>query len=251
MKKTRLWTTATASLAILTAGVVIATPAYAAATGTITPNSDGTATVTYASNGEIVTLFICPAATVGCNAAKAAYNMGPGFLPASPVTVAEGVQVFVISSIGPGSLPAGDYVLTLSGNSTTVIDGDVAVSIVGGGGTPSDSAPSAPVEASLSLDLAASGASCTSGSAATGLVGTWLALPGADDCTSTTTPSAKLLGWATRADFPVAIAQRQIDNGWGAYELFNDEGRMTAVFIPAGGATFVSAGNTLHPIWAS
>jgi hypothetical protein len=28
-----------------------------------------------------------------------------------------------------------------------------------------------------------------------------------------------ILGWATYEEFPVDIAQRQIDNGWGAYEI--------------------------------
>ena len=121
----------------------------------------------------------------------------------------------------------------------------------GGGGTSSAAAASTPVEVSLSLDLAASGASCKEGSAASGLVGTWLALPSAGDCTSKTAPDAKLLGWATTADFPVEIAQRQVRNGWGAYEMFDNEGRMTAVFIPAGQATFVSGSNSLYPIWAS
>ena len=119
------------------------------------------------------------------------------------------------------------------------------------GGTSSGAAASAPIEVSLALDLAASGASCTEGSVETGAIGAWLTLPGAQDCSSTTNPDAKLLGWATTVDFPVAIAQRQIDNGWGAYELFDDEGRWAAVFIPAGGAILVSASDTLHPIWAN
>ncbi|HEY7821877.1 MAG TPA: hypothetical protein VIG24_03530 [Acidimicrobiia bacterium] len=121
----------------------------------------------------------------------------------------------------------------------------------GGGVTSSGAAASTPVEVSLSLDLASSGATCIEGSAATGVAGAWMTLPGADSCTSQTKPDANLLGWATTADFPVDVAQRQIDNGWGAYEMFNEEGRMTAVFIPAGQATFVSASNSLHPIWAS
>lgn len=121
----------------------------------------------------------------------------------------------------------------------------------GNSDSSSSAADSQPVEASLSLDLAASGASCKSGSAATGFVGTWLTLPSADDCTSTTRSDAKLLGWSTSKDFPVEIAQRQVSNGWGAYEMTNESGRVTAVFIPAGKATFVSGSNSLYPIWAS
>jgi hypothetical protein len=143
-----------------------------------------------------------------------------------------------------GSLQAGLAIFNVSGGGGGGGGGN-------SGGTSSGAAASAPVEVSLSLDLATSDASCTEGSAVTGFAGAWMTLPGADDCTSQTTPDANLLGWATTADFPVAIAQRQIDNGWGAYELFNEEGRMTAVFIPAGQATFVSGPNSLHPIWAS
>jgi len=36
-------------------------------------------------------------------------------------------------------------------------------------------------------------------------------------------------------DFPQAIAQRQTENGWGAYEIFNANGALISVFIPAGG----------------
>lgn len=120
----------------------------------------------------------------------------------------------------------------------------------GGGATTSPAAPPPqPVEATLSLDLAASGASCTKGSAVAGVMGEWLTLPAAGDCTSTTRPTAKLLGWSTSAKFPVALAQSQIDKGWGAIDDVFDGIRM--IFIPAGKATFVSGGNSLHPIWAS
>lgn len=107
----------------------------------------------------------------------------------------------------------------------------------------------APEEVSLSLDLAASGASCKEGSAATGVMGAWLFLPAADDCSSTTDPNAKLLGWSTSANFPVQRAQSQVDNRWGAIDEIFDGVRM--IFIPAGMATFVSGPNSLHPIWAS
>lgn len=81
---------------------------------------------------------------------------------------------------------------------------------------------------------------------------TWTELPASDACTaSEDNADAVLLGWATRSDFPVDIAQRQVDNGWGAYETFNDDGRLTGVFIPAGGATVISAPGRLHGIWSS
>jgi len=86
--------------------------------------------------------------------------------------------------------------------------------------------------------------------------GGWLTLPSAGDCTwdrnATEGPGSRaLLGWATTQDFPVPIAQRQVDNGWGAYELTNSDGRMTAVFIPAGGATAITADTRLFPIFSN
>ena len=81
--------------------------------------------------------------------------------------------------------------------------------------------------------------------------GAWIQLPGAQDCAISpradgTTPT--LLGWATDADFPVDVAQRQVDRSWGAYETFNDDGQLTSVFIPAGGSTAVTAPTALHPV---
>jgi hypothetical protein len=40
-----------------------------------------------------------------------------------------------------------------------------------------------------------------------------------------------------------------VDNGWGVYEIFNDSGQITAVFIPAGGATNVTGQGNLYAIW--
>lgn len=114
---------------------------------------------------------------------------------------------------------------------------------------PSKAAVIVPEVVSLTLDLAASGASCTDGSAVSGVVGGWMTLPAADACTSTTRPSAKLLGWSTNAGFPVALAQSQVNKGWGAIDDTFNGVRM--IFIPAGQATFVSGSNSLHPIWAS
>ena len=83
--------------------------------------------------------------------------------------------------------------------------------------------------------------------------GAWMRLPSAEECSDQTTQrsaAGALLGWATSSDFPVEIAQRQINNRWGAYELFNSAGVVTAVFIPAGGWTKASADTRLFPIWA-
>ena len=84
-------------------------------------------------------------------------------------------------------------------------------------------------------------------------IGSWIELPAASDCSVTpragdTSEDSTLLGWATSADFPVEIAQRQVDNGWGAYETYNDDGQLTGVFIPAGGFTQISGPTNLFPI---
>lgn len=115
----------------------------------------------------------------------------------------------------------------------------------GGGGTSIVAAPAPTLEMNLN---SADGTSCTT--SASGTQGTWVTLPAASDCTAPVARTgAVLLGWATAPNFPIAIAQRQVNNGWGTYEIFNEEGQITAVFIPAGGATFLSAAGSLYPIW--
>ena len=86
--------------------------------------------------------------------------------------------------------------------------------------------------------------------------GTWIQLPAANECnddasnTGRSGEADELLGWATTPDFPTDIAQRQVDNGWGAYELFDESGALSAVFIPAGGWTQASSDTSLFPIWS-
>jgi len=85
--------------------------------------------------------------------------------------------------------------------------------------------------------------------------GAWIQLPTANDCSDNDPDAGRsgeatgLLGWATTPDFPVDIAQRQVDNGWGAYERLDESGALTAVFIPAGGWTQASSDTSLFPIW--
>ena len=55
--------------------------------------------------------------------------------------------------------------------------------------------------------------------------------------------------YPNNADSPVDIPQRQVENSWGAYEIFNDSGQITAVFIPADGATSVTGQGNLYAIW--
>lgn len=112
----------------------------------------------------------------------------------------------------------------------------------------STSTTSIPTYERETLELeAVEGVSCRS-SESVGQRGQWVTLPASDECTVTDRPNGSVLGWATIEDFPIDIAQRQVDNGWGAYELFDDDGRMTGVFIPAGGATFLSNSSSLYPI---
>jgi len=135
---------------------------------------------------------------------------------------------------------------------------EITVTILGASFTPSDgggssgggSTSAAPI-LELNLDPVETDASC-SVAGVSGTRGSWVALEAASDCTPPpTNPDATLLGWATTPDFPVDIAQRQIDNGWGAYEIFNDNGQLTSVFIPAGGMTRLTASNNLYAIWGS
>ena len=82
--------------------------------------------------------------------------------------------------------------------------------------------------------------------------GSWINLPESSTCfASIDGSSPTLLGWATSEDFPIEIARRQVDNGWGAYETFHDDGTLSGVFIPAGGATLLSATGRLYAIWSS
>lgn len=124
----------------------------------------------------------------------------------------------------------------------------------GGSSQRSSAATVAPQPIAAELTLASSGesgASCRQGASVIGYAGQWLTLPAQEDCTLSSGPNAKLLGWSTSADFPVSIAQRQADNGWGTYQLTNEAGEVTAVYIPAGHAAYVSGSNALHPIWSA
>ena len=120
-------------------------------------------------------------------------------------------------------------------------------------GTCKSNASSAPsVERLVKLSLAQSlppGVTCST-QVVEGTSDSWVQLPGAQDCTTSSTDGPTLLGWATQAGFPVQIAQRQVTNGWGAYESFDDSGALTGVFIPAGGFTVLSADTGLYPIWS-
>lgn len=121
----------------------------------------------------------------------------------------------------------------------------------GGGGSSSSDTSSAPVLETLTLQVSTSNTTCTGGSP-TGYSGSWLQLPAADACSQSgpnANPNAKLLGWATSAQFPVSVAQQIVDLKYGPIDAVIDGTRM--IFIPAGGWTFVSGSNNLFPIWSS
>ncbi len=92
------------------------------------------------------------------------------------------------------------------------------------------------------------GVRCSSTSLS-GLRGQWVSLPSSSVCESAKHPGKGVLGWSTLEDFPVDIARRQVANGWGAYEVFGHDGQLAGVFIPAGGATFLTASTRLFPIF--
>ena len=114
--------------------------------------------------------------------------------------------------------------------------------LAGGGGSPITTY-------TLTLEPA-EGSICTVASV-TGRVNTWVSLPPATSCRpiDENSPSV-LLGWATVKNFPVEIAQRQIDFGMGAYELTDDSGAITGVFIPSDGSAFIVAPNRLYAVWS-
>lgn len=168
------------------------------------------------------------------------------------VTVGTPAQIGGLKGGGPGAIVDGIYTVYFGyfqATAPTTYNGSFTIDVGGsggGGGSNEAAAPAPTFEIALNP---ADGTTC-SNSNASGTSGTWLTLPGASDCTPPAARAgATLLGWSTTPNFPVAIAQRQVTNGWGTYETFNEAGEITSVFIPAGQATFVSGATTLYPIW--
>lgn len=132
------------------------------------------------------------------------------------------------------------YVVNSASNSVNVVDLTAGSSSSGGGSQT----------IAFTLNLSAGDDATCALSQVTGQQNRWVTLPESSACTRTTrTSPSVLLGFATTPDFPVDIAQRQVTNGWGAYELFNERGDLTSVFIPAGGATLMTGTRTLYGIW--
>ena len=179
-------------------------------------------------------------AIIGANTFSASYigsativsGSGPGAGgPNAPLVNGES-RIFFGSAGGLSATAQGSFLVDVGGS--------------GGGGSSTAVVPAPTIEIALTPT---DGTTCRSSSqSATG--GTWLTLPGANDCTAPASKAgATLLGWSTTPNFPVAIAQRQVTNGWGTYETFNSAGEITSVFIPAGRATFLSGANSLYAIW--
>jgi len=110
-------------------------------------------------------------------------------------------------------------------------------------------APAAPATVDITLDQITSEVLRSWASTAT--LGSWKQLPESSEITGVDENAGKtFLGAATTPDFPVDIAQRQVDNGWGAYETFNEDGELTSVFIPADGWMAISNSTRLYAIWS-
>jgi hypothetical protein len=243
---------------LMAMGLGFANPAQAAATLTVVPGGIKVDGMVGPPTQDVV--FCRPTATLlGC--ANGSPRLGGLFQSFANDTYVEGSDVASLSGTGATTLPAGTYTVVIRD-----LDPNAPVSflasrtnVVIGSGTPSESSPQPQtlslsintVDGSTSLTINTVDGSTCRQSSESAFAGTWINLPAADDCTPPASRAgATLLGWATNPNFPVDIAQRQIDNGWGAYEMFNDEGRLTAVFIPAGGATYLSGDGNLFAIWS-
>ena len=122
-------------------------------------------------------------------------------------------------------------------------------SVASGGAGAGGGARAVPQVVSVDLDLEAAELPASLSQSAT--IGSWYQLPASADVVGVGENAGKtFLGVATREDFPVAIAQRQVDNGWGAYETYDANGRLASVFIPAGKHLHLTATPRLHAIWS-
>jgi YVTN family beta-propeller protein len=141
------------------------------------------------------------------------------------------------------------YVSNYTSGSVSAIATGLGASGGCGGAGGGGSARAVPQVVSVDLDLEAAELPASWSSSAT--LGSWKQLPASVDVVGVGENAGKtFLGVATREDFPVAIAQRQVDNGWGVYEIYDADGRLESVFIPAGKSLHVTAAPRLHAIWS-
>ena len=240
---------------LMAMGLGFASPAQAA--GTLTDNGNGTFTV--ASLGANERVVMCASNVPVTTCKDLSFQTSPDvalYYIYSNGTYSGGSTVTGPdddpSREVPTPLPVGTYTIVTSDRPPLTFPFTSGASLAnftvgGGGGTSSESTPQ-PQTLTLSINTV-KGSTCRQ-SSVSGIAGTWIDLPAADSCTApASTAGATLLGWATNPNFPVEIAQRQVDNGWGAYQMLNDEERLTAVFIPAGGPTLLSGDGNLFAIW--
>ena len=245
MRIRRALATGLVGAALVGAGLGFANPAVAT---TLSDNGDGTITVSgIAGPDENVRICASSISTEDCADASFANDLLYVITVSGAYT--EGSTVF--SNSGSGPLEAGTYTMVPFDGVAQIADALLNVVIGSGEVGESSSGTTATQRQTVVLSInTVDGSSCKQ-SSVSGIAGAWKILPGADYCTAPASkPGATLLGWATDALFHVEIAQRQVDNGWGAYELFNDEGRLTSVFIPAGSATLLSSDGNLFAIWS-
>lgn len=233
---------AAASAVLLGAGVIVASPANAVnrtvSVGCSNAVSFNPTTVIVDTNDTITF-------TVGGPYAFSVSAVGATG-PASISGLNGNAKVYTATGNTGGSLT-----LTVSSSQQGGCNVNDTATLTFTGSAPSPSGDTmTPVLDTLSLAVAASGASCTGGNP-TGYSGSWLTLPSADQCSQsgpTAKPGAKLLGWSTSANFPIARAQAQVDKKWGVIDEEINGVRM--IFIPGGMATFVSGSNNLFPVWS-
>jgi len=147
----------------------------------------------------------------------------------------------VAASFSPSTLarPAGDDRI---GN-----PGEITISTVAPAGAPAPAPAPAPQRAPVTVETVNFDSALIPNIIANN--GDWIKLPDAQALAAVDANSdSTILGFSTRENFPVSIAQRQIDNGWGVYELFDPTGHIIAVFIPVGGSILLSGPTSLYPI---
>lgn len=207
-----------------TAGGTLEIGGVAAASGTNINDTTISFTNDYASDVTFITSGLSSGGTA-CNT--------------SPSTCQVSASGGTITLTAPGAANAIIYDYN-GGNPTSL---GVRFTVNSGSGGTTASLTSLPTFA-LTFD-AGSGAQCEVASVL-GVVGSWVSLPTAAQCTRA---NSVLLGWATTQDFPLEIARRQIENGWGAYQEQNASGAITSIFIPAGRSAAIAAPDRLYAVW--
>ena len=157
----------------------------------------------------------------------------------------------VTFSIVPGA--NSETVELINGNGE-IIDASFTVTY-SDGSSPAPAAPAAapaPAPATVNVTLDQITSKVLRAWASTATLGSWQQLPESSDITGVDENAGKtFLGAATTPNFPVDIAQRQVDNGWGPYETFNEDGDLTSVFIPAGKPMNINGPTRLYAIWGN